>query len=202
MNETIQSENLNELFAALAKAQAEMEVANLNSSNPFFKSAYAGLDSIVRASRPYLCKNGLSVTQRVLSNGNPSMYLSTILGHSSGQWIESRMLINPAKPDVQSIGSYITYLRRYTYASIVGVIASEEDDDGEEAMDEERTPIGDFEVKELENLLSQFDIGERNNLLKWAQVKDLKSLPKAKYEIARKSLRMKITKKDGTNGNS
>jgi hypothetical protein len=43
------------------------------------------------------------------------------------------MTVNPPKQDIQSLGSYLTYLRRYTYSAIVGVVASEEDDDGEAA---------------------------------------------------------------------
>ena len=44
------------------------------------------------------------------------------------------MPIVPPKNDIQTIGSYITYLRRYNYAAMVGVVASGEDDDGETAM--------------------------------------------------------------------
>ena len=127
-----ESEELDQLFTALAKAQMDMEVAKTDQSNPFFKSKYADLTSIVKASRPFLAKNGLAVIQRVL-NGN-GLTLVTRLCHSSGQWMESKMPINPPKADVQSLGSYITYLRRYSYAALVGVVAAEEDDDGEVAM--------------------------------------------------------------------
>src|SRR6266568_1673775 len=105
------SQELNELFSAMAKAQAEIKVALKDSSNPFFKSSYANLQSIIEASRPALCKNGLSVMQQMIS-GESGDYLVTLLAHSSGQWISSQMRINPAKQDVQSLGSYITYLRR------------------------------------------------------------------------------------------
>ena len=133
-----ETENLNELFTALAKAQEEMEIAKLDSTNPFFKTKYADLASVVKASRPYLSKNGICIIQRIAPNGNGARYLFTRLCHSSGQWMESKMQIDPPKNDIQSLGSYITYLRRYTYASIVGVVTSEEDDDGEGGMKEDR----------------------------------------------------------------
>jgi len=125
---------LNELFAALAKAQMEMEIAKTDSSNPYFKSSYADLASIVKASRPFLAKNGLAVIQRVVSDERNALSLHTRLCHASGQWMESKMPINPPKQDIQSLGSYITYLKRYNYAAIVGVVASGDDDDGEQAM--------------------------------------------------------------------
>ncbi|CDK30160.1 ERF family protein [Candidatus Babela massiliensis] len=128
------SENLNELFTALAKAQGEMKIANELCENPYFKSKYANLAEIVKASRPALSKNGLSVIQQILSDDEGRMLLCTILSHASGQWIESRVRIIPPKNDVQSIGSYMTYLKRYSYASIVGVVTSDEDDDGERAV--------------------------------------------------------------------
>ena len=129
-----ESDELGELFAALAKAQCEMSIAVHNSSNPFFKSKYSDLSSVIKASRPCLTKNGLAVLQRVLPNEKGQQFLLTRLCHSSGQWMESKMLISPAKSDVQSLASYITYLKRYSYAAITGVVASDEDDDGESAM--------------------------------------------------------------------
>jgi len=128
-----ESDELNKLFEALSKAQLEMEIAKTDSANPFFKSKYADLASVVKASRPFLAKNGLAVTQftRELSSGQ---ILNTRLCHSSGQWLESQMNVKPLKSDPQTLGSTLTYLKRYMYASIVGVVASDEDDDGEGAM--------------------------------------------------------------------
>jgi hypothetical protein len=129
-----ESQSLDKLYAALAKAQLEMLPAKTGSNNPFFKSKYADLASIVKASRKALGTNGLAVIQRIIRNGSAGMTLLTRLCHSSGQWIESSMTVNPPKQDIQSLGSYLTYLRRYTYSAIVGVVASEEDDDGEAAI--------------------------------------------------------------------
>ena len=62
----------------------------------------------------------------------------TRLCHSSGQWIESAIAVNPTNNNIQTLGSYLTYLRRYTYAALVGVVASDEDDDAEKVANEER----------------------------------------------------------------
>lgn len=134
-----ESTELADLFAALAKAQLEMNVANTEHTNPYYKSKYADLTSVVVASRPFLAKNGLSVMQRVISNDEGKIKLFTRLCHASGQWIESNIPIVPLKPDIQSLGAYLTYLRRYMYASIVGVVVADEDDDGEKAMEGPRS---------------------------------------------------------------
>jgi hypothetical protein len=126
------SDQLGELFGALAKAQATMGAALKDSTNPFFKSNYANLEAVVGISRGPLTDNGLCVTQPPVM-GEVGEILLTVLGHASGQWISSEIVLKPTKTDPQSLGSYITYMRRYAYASIVGVVTA--DDDGESAMD-------------------------------------------------------------------
>lgn len=133
-----ESSELNKLFEALAKAQLEMEVARTDSVNPYFKSRYADLASVVKASRPFLSKNGICVIQRTVTTDEGDVFLYTRLCHSSGQWIESNMAVKPPKSDIQTMGSYLTYLRRYMYSAVTGVVASDEDDDGEVAMKDPR----------------------------------------------------------------
>ena len=133
-----ESKELSELFTALAKAQEDMEVAKADKFNSFFKSSYADLTSVVNASRPSLSKNGLCIIQRVIPNGNGQIYLYTRLCHASGQWMESRIPVLPPKQDIQTLGSYLSYLRRYTYASMACVVVADEDDDGEKAMESPR----------------------------------------------------------------
>lgn len=134
-----ESPELNKLMEALAKAQLDMEVAATDSVNPFFKSRYADLASVVKASRPVLAKNGLSVIQRTLNGEDGKVFMHARLCHSSGQWIESVMEVKPPKADIQALGSHLTYLRRYLYSSLVGVVTSDEDDDGEVAMKDPRS---------------------------------------------------------------
>lgn len=185
------SEDVNELFGALCKAQAEMEVAGLTSANPFFKSRYADFTTVVKASRPALTKNGLCVTQLILSNEEGHSVLHTILGHSSGQYIETRIKMNPAKNDVQSWASCLTYLKRYTYAAMVGITTGEEDDDGEAAVAETRKPnysaprstpeyITHEQLQELELLLSGLpDLTER--MLKHMKIERLAEVQKKDF---------------------
>lgn len=126
------SSEISSLLEALAKAQSTMRGAVEDSSNPFFKSSYADLTSVWEACREPLTKNGLSIIQTIqVLNGTTC--LVSILGHQSGQWIKSILPIKPAREDIQSFGSAMTYCRRYALSALVGVCPV--DDDGEAAMD-------------------------------------------------------------------
>jgi len=129
------TEDIGELAQALAKAQGTMKAAKKTESNPFFKSKYTDLAGVWDSIRDVLSSNGLSVVQTTDydATNNNSVIVSTVLMHSSGQWIEGVTKMPLVKMDPQAVGSAITYARRYALAAIVGV-ASEEDDDGEAAM--------------------------------------------------------------------
>lgn len=186
MEETrYRSAELHELFAALAKAQADIKVAIKDSNNPFFKTRYANLQAVIECSRPALCNNGLFVTQPIRPNNDGQDCLVTILGHSSGQWISSEMKITPLKTDIQSLGSYITYLRRYCYASIVGVYDGMEDDDGNaDALPIKTTPvhykISTEQLQMIEHELAGFDT-IKETFLKGLRINSFADLPKESF---------------------
>ena len=128
-----QSETIAKLSEALAKAQGSMTGAVKDSANPFFKSKYADLSSVWEACRKPLSDNGLSVVQtsEFLPEHPDMVCIVTSLNHSSGEWIRGRLAVKPVKTDPQSVGSCITYLRRYSLQSMVGI--APEDDDGNAA---------------------------------------------------------------------
>lgn len=182
------SEEIKELTTALCKAQSEMEIAELNKANPYFKSRYADFQSVVDASRRCLAKYGFSVTQPITTEEDGNAYLNTILMHSSGQWVASKMRINPAKNDIQSISSHITYLRRICYASLIGVVTGEDDDDGEAAVaptrnPEYKKPTGYITQEQLEQLHFELeghpDLCER--LLKSYNINSLAEIEKSNF---------------------
>ena len=129
----LKSEQINELAAALAKAQGQIEGAKKSSSNPFFKSKYADLAECWNTCREALTANGISVIQMPEEiNENGRLNITTMLAHSSGQYISSTLTMTVTKLDPQAIGSAITYGRRYALAAMVGL--AQEDDHGEKAM--------------------------------------------------------------------
>ncbi len=127
------SENLNELATALCKAQNEMGGAVKDAKNPFFKSSYADLTSVIKAIKEPFNKNGLSYVQLpTTSDGGKGIGVKTILMHTSGQFIESEFYLPITKADPQAGGSAITYARRYALQAMAGIPTA--DDDAEAAM--------------------------------------------------------------------
>lgn len=121
------TENLNDFAAALAKAQGEMRNAALNKVNPHFRSKYADLSEIRNAVTPALSKHGLAAVQ-MLRRSDGVLEVVTRLVHSSGQWMESVFPIPQDVSKPQTMGSAITYGRRYTLAAICNISADEDDD--------------------------------------------------------------------------
>lgn len=140
-----QSTEIAALAEALSKAQGKITGALKDSANPFFKSKYADLASVWDACREQLAANGLSVVQ---INGNDAerITVTTMLLHSSGQWVRGVCSAKPAKDDAQSTGSVITYLRRYGLAAITGV--AQVDDDANAAVGRKETDKNKVSISE------------------------------------------------------
>lgn len=135
----LQSDSIDKLAEALAKAQGEFTAATKEKTNPHFRSKYADLASIIGATRPALSRNGLCVTQQVSPNGH-GVWVRTTLAHTSGQWIADQCWMPVAKMDAQGIGSAITYGKRYSLAALL-CVAAEDDDDGEGAVGRQSAPL-------------------------------------------------------------
>lgn len=149
------SEQINELAAALAKAQAEMGNAKKSSNNPYFKSKYADLAEVLDTCREALSKNCLSVVQPVGTVNDKTIEVHTMLMHSSGQWISSTMNIPMVKLDPQAAGSAITYARRYSLAAMVGI--AQADDDANLSMAFTETPNNNNKPEGVKRAEQAFD---------------------------------------------
>ena len=123
------SEQINEIATALAKAQAELKAASKDAENPHFKSKYADIASIIEALKP-LSKHGLAFAQ-FPETAEEGIIVSTLLMHTSGQWLRTDVPIPVSKADAQGYGSAITYGRRYGLQALCGLAA--DDDDGNAA---------------------------------------------------------------------
>jgi hypothetical protein len=125
------SASIAKLAPALAKAQAEMPVVKMNAQNPFLKNKYADLGAVIETSRPILSKHGLAITQTPVSDGD-KIGITTMLIHESGEWLEDTIFITSANnkglSDAQNAGVVISYLRRYSWSSILGLYADEDND--------------------------------------------------------------------------
>lgn len=144
INKSIQTVEQDKLLAALSKTQGSLKVAKKGKRGHF--GEYADLSSVVRASREALVANGLSVNHR-LETINGVLTSITRLGHCSGQWLDSHFPVFPADNKMTTLGSALTYLRRFAYTAIVGVVPSDgfddSDDDGEMVSKIEKTNTND-----------------------------------------------------------
>lgn len=127
MNTSLETDKID---AILAKAQAEIENPTKDAVNPHFRSKYATLDAGLNIVRSVLSKHGISITQPTRVEDGVLM-LDTRLAYQ-GQWIASEYPVCPFPVKQQEMGSALTYSRRYSLFSLVG-IAGEEDDDGNAA---------------------------------------------------------------------
>lgn len=129
------SASIKNLAAALARFQSAVQSIAKDGSNPFFKSKYATLENIVSTVRPILADNGLAFTQLPCGKNE----LTTMLLHSSGEYIASTVAMAPKENTPQGQGSAISYMRRYALSAILGIV-TDEDDDGNEASKPQRAP--------------------------------------------------------------
>ena len=127
------SPEIKELAKALLNVQRQLQPASKDAINPFTKSKYATLNSVMAASREVLLENGIWLCQYpVPVETQGCIGLATKLTHvESGQWQSSLAVIPLPKADPQGMGSALTYARRYALTAMLGMVT--EDDDGEAA---------------------------------------------------------------------
>ncbi|MCC0764736.1 ERF family protein [Clostridioides sp. ES-S-0006-03] len=144
-----ESDSQIEIIKALIAFHLDIESIPKDNTNPFFRSKYANLDTILKAVNPLLAKHDLILMQSAEDAGNDKVYIKTKLKHSSGEYIESNSApFKPAKTnDIQARGALETYLRRYAVQSVLA-LSFEEDDDGnsltnksKSKSDEENTTV-------------------------------------------------------------
>src|SRR5690625_334225 len=127
------SESIIEISKAMVSFQKEVKQPFKDASNPFFKSKYVPLESVVEAITDIAPKHGLSFTQWALNDENGRVGVATLLMHESGEFIEyDPVFMQAEKQTPQGAGALITYLKRYTLSAIFG-ITSDQDDDGNSA---------------------------------------------------------------------
>jgi len=141
------SEQITELAAALCKFQGEVKAIKMDKEAKVkYKDRdgnwheknykYASLGAIFESIRKPLCANGLSIVQVPSTMFIPTVPVqvdvtveTTVLHSTSGQWVSSTIVLRTADAKVQSVGSAVTYARRYGLSPALG-LSTEEDDDG------------------------------------------------------------------------
>ena len=186
------SENINELATALSKAQGQMGGASKTADNPFFKSKYADLGSVIAAVKEPMAENGLSYVQFPFAYEG-TVGVTTRLMHSSGQFMESSFSIPAPKNDPHAYGSLVTYCRRFSLQSVLGIPA--EDDDGNAVTQAAKSTITAEQVHSVKAMLELTESDE-SKFLKAYNIKSLEQMTADQFKHAiplleKKRLKMK-----------
>ena len=200
-----QSESIAKLSAALVKAQAQMSAAVKDSANPYFKSSYADLNSVINAIKEPFEKNGLAYTQFPI-NDDKGVGVVTRLIHESGEWLECgyTLPLGFAKKDgvleprldPQSAGSAITYARRYALQAMAGIPAV--DDDAEMAMGRNKKAIGGQITRQQAQVLHNLLKSTGSDVSKFCAVFDCTNVDSMEVAYYEKALAM-LKKKEKSN---
>lgn len=128
----LESDQINELVAALCAASKDFAPIVKRANNPHLKSQYADLDAVIDATRPALAANGLVVFQTTIPHQGIEV-LETKLAHTSGQWKRSLKPLSvehaKGRSEAQDEGAILSYHRRYQEMAILNLAA--EDTDGQ-----------------------------------------------------------------------
>ena len=115
----------NTFYENLFAAKKEIGKISKDSTNPFFKSKYFDVNSLLEHAEPILANHGLMIIQPIEED-----IVTTKIIDKNGFGVASGMKL-PTLNDPQKMGSAITYYRRYTLQSLLALQA--EDDDGNKA---------------------------------------------------------------------
>jgi hypothetical protein len=151
------SQEIKNIASALSKAQASMGGALKDASNPFFNSSYADLESVTEAIRKPATENGLAWTQGGGCTAEGVVSVTTLVLHTSGEWIKSEVSSKPKDLGPQAVGSCITYNRRYGLQSIFGLWTTEDDGNAAEGK---RAP----EPKLDETIKTELEVAAKNGI--------------------------------------
>lgn len=190
------SESIIEISKALAKFQEQVKQPFKDADNPFFKSKYVPLESVVEVISQFGPKNGLSFTQWALNDDNGRVGVATLLMHTSGEYIEfDPVFMSAEKNTPQGAGALITYLKRYTLSAIYG-ITSDADDDGNSASGNDvksnksskitSEQVGGIKTKALQ--FAQARNGEVDKVYEALNIKSLTNLTATQADAAIKKL--------------
>ncbi len=115
----------------LLELQKRIKSIKKDSPNPYYKSFYFDINSLLSEIKPHLNDLGLILTQPIMIKDGHNVLITTIGDVDSALNLESSIML-PEGLDAQKMGAAITYFRRYSLQSLLSIEA--EDDDGNAAV--------------------------------------------------------------------
>lgn len=199
------SESIVEMSKAMAKFQSEVKQPFKDANNPFFKSKYVPLESVVESITSIAPKHGISFVQWASNDENGRVGVSTMIMHTSGEYIEfDPVYMNADKNTAQGAGALISYLKRYSLSAVFG-ITSDQDDDGNQASGNSSKPKNQpkakpEQIKDLQNKIKQAveiggDDASEQKVMQWLKITDYNNVTEAQINPMIKQLKLLIDSK-------
>ncbi|WP_273783043.1 ERF family protein, partial [Bartonella sp. ML69XJBT] len=130
----IERQNYQSFVSDLSAMQIEYQKIQKNSINTHTKSTYATLDQYIDAVKDTLAKYHFALFYRIKSQTTTNVTIEITLSHPSGNQISTEGTFpidgQGSKNNIQSVGSTITYARRYLLGMLLNVTSDEDDTDG------------------------------------------------------------------------
>jgi hypothetical protein len=158
------SETIVEISKALYQLHKEIGKVQKDATNPFFKSKYSTLESVMETAKAPLDANGLFVTQTMDETEAGPIVETTVIHAETGEYITSSVPAIAKKGDnqMQALGSAITYARRYGLAAILGIVQEDDDGNGSVPPKNEKKPELSDGKKALERIPALSSIEKLN----------------------------------------
>ncbi|WP_239733034.1 ERF family protein [Mammaliicoccus sp. E-M26] len=201
------SESIVEISKAMAKFQSEVKQPFKDANNPFFKSKYVPLESVVESITSIAPKHGISFVQWASNDDTGRVGVSTMIMHTSGEYIEfDPVYMNADKNTAQGAGALISYLKRYSLSAVFG-ITSDQDDDGNHASGNTNKPkqspkAKPEQIKNLQDKIKQAievggDDASEQKVMQWLKITDYNNVTEAQINPMINRLNDLISSKRG-----
>ena len=184
----MESNKINEVLKAKIAARKGFKKLEKSGYNPHFKSKYSTLDDIWNACGGALAENGLDVTHQILNNGNGTEIVATLF-HENGQYLRSALPLPIGTP--QQIASSITYFRRYTIQSILGLEGDVETDDDGNAAEEITNKITPEQKDVIVGLIKDANT-DTETFCKHYGIKSVDDIPAERFAEVKKKMDGKV----------
>ena len=145
----------------------EIGAISKDADNPFYRSKYFDINKLINQLNPLLQKHKLCLIQPIIEG-----YVKSVIVDLDGGSIESSLKLTEGL-DAQKKGSEITYYRRYTLTSLLGLQA--EDDDGNSAKQNKDWLVKKKDITNCENVIlsGKFTISDIKS--KWNMTKEIEN---------------------------
>lgn len=182
--------SFNSAFAEMQSEMPEITERGDIRVNGQSRSRYAKFEDINEAVKPVLQKHGFAITFKTQTDKN-AVTVTGILMHKDGHRETTDMMLEAdtsgSKNGVQSIGSSVSYAKRYVLSALLNITTRGEDDNGSRGAAQF---ITENQVADLKALAEEVK-ADLPAFLKYMRVSNVESLPASMYANAVKALEKK-----------